>query len=100
MVVVNSNLWMKTNNQVDGLADPAGQLAWLTQVLSDAETQGEKVWYHIPIIKYINWIYQIALSNTDKIHNTFTEMTCGICNISVKTFHTNLHMSVMANVNT
>ena len=42
-VVLNTNLYLFKNKATEGLSDPGGQHAWLTQTLGQADTAGEKV---------------------------------------------------------
>ncbi|XP_078093249.1 acid sphingomyelinase-like phosphodiesterase 3b [Mustelus asterias] len=50
IIVLNTNLYYKSNKLSIGISDPAGQFKWLEDVLSDAVTAKEKVYIigHVP----------------------------------------------------
>lgn len=43
MLVLNTNLYYDQNKQTTNMEDPADQLSWADQVLSQAAINGEKV---------------------------------------------------------
>ena len=42
-IVLNTNLYSRSNMQTAGMDDPAGQFAWLEGLLQQARLDGEKV---------------------------------------------------------
>jgi len=54
LVSLNSNLWYKSNHQVEGLDDPADQISWLENILKSTQVAGEKllIFSHIPPGKF------------------------------------------------
>ncbi len=42
-VVLNTNLYYDSNKEVNGTGDPAGQFAWLDQLLREKAAQDRKV---------------------------------------------------------
>jgi len=54
LVSLNSNLWYKSNHQVDGQEDPADQLRWFENILNSTQAADEKllIFSHIPPGKF------------------------------------------------
>ncbi|GCB75577.1 hypothetical protein scyTo_0015344 [Scyliorhinus torazame] len=50
MIILNTNLYYKSNALTEYLSDPAGQFQWFDDILSRASTAGEKVYIigHVP----------------------------------------------------
>ena len=45
-IVLNTNLYYTSNNEVDGTGDPAGQFQWLDDLLTSISDEGRKVPMH------------------------------------------------------
>jgi len=54
LLSLNSNLWYKSNHQVEGQEDPGDQISWLENILNSAQAAGEKllIFSHIPPGKF------------------------------------------------
>ncbi|GFN90379.1 acid sphingomyelinase-like phosphodiesterase 3b [Plakobranchus ocellatus] len=63
LLALNTNLYITSNHETDGVADPADQFHWLTQQLEEARAAGQKVIVtgHVPpgpLTKgLVNWMY-------------------------------------------